>query len=479
TGSPNLLKITGPAHTTLAAGLEDTDIQFALNRTVQFTGSATPGAANIATVRAIRIDAPNYSFSNTGAQTITSAATLAVSGPPLAGTNASFTAPGPYSIWSQAGVADFDNLNINMNPAVPSDPPILNLNGTTHANGVASVNQRQVGIRLIMTNSGTNTSNASVGIAYALQNLGSASEAAFFAGDTYNKLGGNAYVLHGQTHDYAADGSGTTAANLYGIVSTVDRKQTVSSSNFVTAFMAQSSTVGGKKADMGYGFWGGGSFDYAIDTVRTASDTTGATPQTINNAIVRGAHGQTVLAGRNQANSADVSLIQFGGGVDGIGQPNSLNFGGSGITGPITFVNSNPATGVVAYFRGSDGQYNELRFDLYAGTQFPVWGFRKANGTFASPSQVLQDQGLFNISAQAFTNGGVFGTTSLVAIQAAAAENQTATAQGGYLGFFTCPRLSTATAERLRIMPEGELLVNGFTGTTVVGTADLASQNAV
>src|SRR5262249_49663208 len=165
TGSPNLLKITGPAHTTLASGLEDTDIQFALNRTVQFTGSATAGAANIATVRAIRIDPPTYSFSNTGAQTITNTATLAVSGPPVAGTNASFTAPSPYSIWSQAGVVDFDNLNINMNPVVPSDTPILNLNGTTQANGVASVNQRQVGIRLILTNSGTNTSNASVGIA--------------------------------------------------------------------------------------------------------------------------------------------------------------------------------------------------------------------------------------------------------------------------------------------------------------------------
>jgi len=171
--------------------------------------------------------------------------------------------------------------------------------------------------------------------------------------------------------------------------------------------------------------------------------------------------------------------MQFGPGADGINQTNSLNFGGGGVTGPITFVNSNAATGVVAYFRGNDSQYNELRFDLYAGTQLPLWRFRKANGTFASPTQVLQDQGLFNISAQAFTNGGVFGTASLVALQAAAAENQTNTAQGGYLGFFTCPRLSTATAERIRIMPEGELLLRGWTGTTTVATGDLASQSDV
>jgi hypothetical protein len=258
-GSPNLLKITGPAHTTLSA-VGDTDVQFALNRTVQFTGSTTSHANDIATVRAIRIDPPTYSFSSTGTQSINNVATFAVSGPPVAGTNAVFAPLGlgqPYSISSQAGLVDFDNLNINMNPAVPTDTPILNLNSTTQANGVATTAQRQVGIRLIMTNNGTNANNAAVGIAYSINNIGSASEAALIADGVASKLGGNAYVLHGQTQDTALDGSGTAACNLYGVVSTGIRKQTPSSSNFAATFIPQNSAAGGgQKMDVGYGFWG-------------------------------------------------------------------------------------------------------------------------------------------------------------------------------------------------------------------------------
>src|SRR5262249_36850108 len=60
-----------------------------------------------------------------------------------------------------------------------------------------------------------------------------------------------------------------------------------------------------------------------------------------------------------------------------------------------------------------------------------------------------------------------------------AAENQTNTAQGGYLFVSTTPRLSTATAERLRVMPEGELVVRGFSGTTTIAAVDLASRSDV
>jgi hypothetical protein len=90
-GSPTNFLITGAAHTTLAISTEAPDINFNLNRTVQFTGSATPAAANIATQRAIRIQAPTYAFSSSGAQTITDAASLAIGGEPTSGTNATIT----------------------------------------------------------------------------------------------------------------------------------------------------------------------------------------------------------------------------------------------------------------------------------------------------------------------------------------------------------------------------------------------------
>ena len=83
TGSPTALTVTGGAHTTLTASTEAPDVNLNLARTVQFaTGALT-------TQRAVRIQAPTYSF--VGASTITNAATLDISGAPVAGTNATIT----------------------------------------------------------------------------------------------------------------------------------------------------------------------------------------------------------------------------------------------------------------------------------------------------------------------------------------------------------------------------------------------------
>lgn len=105
-GSPNMFLQQGGAHTTLAINNEAIDGYFKLDRTVQFTGSGSAGAANITTQRAIYISAPTYSFSNSTAQTITNAATLAISAAPSAGANATIT--NAYSVWAQAGIAAFD-----------------------------------------------------------------------------------------------------------------------------------------------------------------------------------------------------------------------------------------------------------------------------------------------------------------------------------------------------------------------------------
>lgn len=81
-GSPTLFTITAPAHTTLAASTEATDINFNLARTVQFA------TGTIALQRAMRIQGPTYAF--VAASTITSVTTLQID-VPVAGTNATFT----------------------------------------------------------------------------------------------------------------------------------------------------------------------------------------------------------------------------------------------------------------------------------------------------------------------------------------------------------------------------------------------------
>jgi hypothetical protein len=74
--------LTPGADTNNGASVEATDVDFNLARTVQFaTGALT-------TQRAMRIQAPTYSF--VGASTITNATTLELS-PPVAGTNATIT----------------------------------------------------------------------------------------------------------------------------------------------------------------------------------------------------------------------------------------------------------------------------------------------------------------------------------------------------------------------------------------------------
>lgn len=81
-GSPSLLTVTAPAHTTLTAGTEATDLNLNLARTVQFS------TGGLSLQRASRLRAPTYAFS--GASTITDAVTLEIDSP-LAGTNATIT----------------------------------------------------------------------------------------------------------------------------------------------------------------------------------------------------------------------------------------------------------------------------------------------------------------------------------------------------------------------------------------------------
>lgn len=93
-GSPTAWLVEGAAHTSLAASAEAIDIYYDLSRTVQFSTGA------ITTQRAVVYDVPTYGF--VGASTITNAATVAIGGAPVAGTNATLT--NSYALWTQAGL---------------------------------------------------------------------------------------------------------------------------------------------------------------------------------------------------------------------------------------------------------------------------------------------------------------------------------------------------------------------------------------
>lgn len=95
TQSPSVT-VTAPAHTTLTASTEYSDVYLNLARTAQFaTGALT-------TQRAVRISAPTYS--SVAASTITTAVTLSIEGPPNAGSNVTITNPVALNVGTSNGI---------------------------------------------------------------------------------------------------------------------------------------------------------------------------------------------------------------------------------------------------------------------------------------------------------------------------------------------------------------------------------------
>lgn len=92
-GAPKLATFTGGAHTALTLSTEIVDVDFALNRTVQISTGA------LTTQRAVLFRAPTYGF--VGASTITDAATVAITGAPVKGTNCTQT--NTHALLVQAG----------------------------------------------------------------------------------------------------------------------------------------------------------------------------------------------------------------------------------------------------------------------------------------------------------------------------------------------------------------------------------------
>lgn len=89
-GSPEILRLTGGAHTTLAASTEASDVVIDSGRIVQFATGALP------TQRTVQILPATYAFA--AASVITDGDTLYLGGPPVAGTNATIDNPSALRI---------------------------------------------------------------------------------------------------------------------------------------------------------------------------------------------------------------------------------------------------------------------------------------------------------------------------------------------------------------------------------------------
>jgi hypothetical protein len=100
TGAVTELLITASANTGQTLSTEINGVNFNLSATRQWATGA------ITTQREFLVQAPTYAF--VGASTITNAATLAISGAPIAGTHATLT--NTYALWVQGGTSNFAGL---------------------------------------------------------------------------------------------------------------------------------------------------------------------------------------------------------------------------------------------------------------------------------------------------------------------------------------------------------------------------------
>ena len=92
------LTATAAADTANIASVESPSVYLNLSATRQWATGA------LAAQRALKITAPTYGF--VGASTLSDAATVAISGPPVAGSNATLTRS--MALWVESGVARFD-----------------------------------------------------------------------------------------------------------------------------------------------------------------------------------------------------------------------------------------------------------------------------------------------------------------------------------------------------------------------------------
>ena len=95
--TPTAFLLVGGAHTAMVAGTEDVDVNFNLSATKTWATGA------ITTQRDFIVQARTYAFA--AASTVTTGATLAITGAPIAGANATIT--NPLTLWVQGGSSQF------------------------------------------------------------------------------------------------------------------------------------------------------------------------------------------------------------------------------------------------------------------------------------------------------------------------------------------------------------------------------------
>jgi hypothetical protein len=135
---------------------------------------------------------------------------------------------------------------------------------------------------------------------------------------------------------------------------------------------------------------------------------------------------------------------------------------GLGTVAPDAFlsVNANTAASVAPpanttlHLVGANSTNSRIAMDSYAGIN--VFSARRADGTQASPTQVVANDILFLFGAAGYTSGSAY-SAGQSQIQFIAAESFTAGAQGSFLSFLTVATGTTAAVQGMQLEASGGL----------------------
>ena len=439
-GSPTALTLTGAAHTTLTLSTEATDVNFNLARTVQFATGA------ITTQRAMRIQAPTYAF--VGASTITTASTLSISGPPVAGTNATIT--NPYALNVESGTSNFNG------GTVTTAIPMITASQTWNNAAVSFA-----GIRLSITPTASLASRAILIDGTGTNGLAPTSSDFI----TCTKNGGTTAVIQltGKGAVYVTD----PGYSVYSF-----------QTNSGNAFRADGAGFGITSSGINLGSvqvlgWSSTTNWYDTRDLIATRDAAGTL------AIRNSTNAQTFRVYNTYTSSTSYETLNLKGKAAAnfeIGPENGsaggtlrgLTIGGysagtTTITPWLTFTSAGDATYAasltvtgVSTFNNTPSVVNcNLLFDRY-GSSTSSMRFRKALGSSGTPTQVTTGTIVGLLASYGYNNDGAFHAASGSSIQFVASEDYTdATKHGTEIRLFTAPNGSITPVQRVTIENDG------------------------
>lgn len=446
-GSPTAFTLTDAAHTTMTASTEATSVNFNLSSTKQFATGA------ISTQRAMRIQAPTYSF--VGASTIVTAATLSLDGAPIAGTNATITNSHALLINNPSNSGSI--IRINASPGGPNPSQYCTWNGNSAFVSFLDNSADNPGFGVISV--GGDYTKVAIGLNVGVPYIG------FGPGDA-----GRDIFITRDSAGILAQRNGTNAQTfrVYGTwTSTTSYERLnvkgVASANFEIG--PENGSAGGTLRGLTLGGYSAGSSTITPWLMITNTGNVGIGTTTISARAHVISTTEQLRIGYDASNYYSTTVNSAGSVTfNAVGASSSFSFSDAvtcassfAVTGASTLTGALIVDDQIYIRSGS------LYFDTY-GTHNGM-RHRRANGTLATPSEVFLNDllGFWNVVGYHDGGGGAkaFHTNSSAGIYMYASEDFTPTACGANLRLLTTALGSTALAVRVVVNHDGRVAIGG------------------